>query len=84
MTKPIPKFRVGDTVRTLYWIPGAFRDGKQEGIPGESFVKVTDVSMSRYGRGRDDWEMVRYRVERGGVSLWVYEDGLEEEEETCA
>lgn len=70
-----PKFAVGSTAQTLYWTPGSGRNG-QEGICAESQVRIAEVSHQRYGRGKGDWDMPRYRVEFGGMSLWIYEDAL--------
>lgn len=65
-----PRYKVGDTVRNLYYVPGLSLD-RECGIPTDSAVKVVDVA--RQARG----EMPRYKVEwNGGPGLWVYEDVL--------
>lgn len=78
MTKPTPKFKIGDTARTLHWIQGA----GSSGIPAESRVRVADVSLEKYGKGRADWSLPRYKVDWSwgsgyGSGLWVYETDLE-------
>lgn len=62
-----PAFKVGDMVRTRYYVPGV-----PFGISAEMMVDVVDVSIGRAP------EMPRYRVRYcGGSPLWVYEDVLE-------
>lgn len=65
--RKVAQYKVGDRLRTLYYVPGV-----PYGIGAETMVNVVDVVVGKAP------EMPRYRVTHNGSSpLWVYEDVLE-------